>query len=80
MMNYLTNSLPDSCSPGNVKTVVPQWVFYLLSAIYDVIMIMLSSFFLVESSGGVGKCVLPCSSLPPLGIQQSRRMASILKM
>ena len=36
---------------------IPQWMFYLLAMIFDVLTIVLSSIFLIESAGGISRCV-----------------------
>jgi len=44
-----------NCSPGNLTAYLPQWVFYLLGMLFDVVTIALSSFFLIRSTGGVNR-------------------------
>ncbi|KAF9642746.1 hypothetical protein BDM02DRAFT_3192741 [Thelephora ganbajun] len=44
-----------NCSPGNLKARVPQWVFYLLAMVFDAVTILLSSFSLIKSAGGISK-------------------------
>lgn len=43
-----------NCSPGNSKTGVPQWVFYLMAMLFDSVTCILSTFFLVRSANGFG--------------------------
>ena len=38
-----TEFRPDSCAPGNLKVDIPQWVFYLLATVFDVITIILTT-------------------------------------
>ncbi|KAF9784374.1 hypothetical protein BJ322DRAFT_845521 [Thelephora terrestris] len=51
-----------NCSPGNNMARMPQWVFYLLSTIFDVTTIGISSFFLIKSSSGISRM----SSVPAM--------------
>lgn len=44
-----------NCAPGNDQARVPQWVFYLLSTVFNVATIVLSSFFLIKSASGIGR-------------------------
>jgi len=42
-----------NCSPGNTKTGVPQWVFYLMAVLFDAATCIISTFFLVRSASGI---------------------------
>ncbi|KAF9788546.1 hypothetical protein BJ322DRAFT_642481 [Thelephora terrestris] len=42
-----------NCSPGNSRTRVPQWVFYLMAVLFDSTTCIISTFFLVRSAGGI---------------------------
>jgi len=50
VLGRLTDPIPDSCSPGELKASVPQWVFYLLAMVFDSTTVSLSSFFLIRSA------------------------------
>lgn len=47
----------DSCSPGNSKTGMPQWVFYLMAVLFDAATCILSTFFLVRSATAISRFV-----------------------
>jgi len=44
-----------NCSPGNSRTRVPQWVFYLMAMVFDAITFMLASFHLIKSASGISR-------------------------
>ncbi|KAF9780475.1 hypothetical protein BJ322DRAFT_294885 [Thelephora terrestris] len=44
-----------NCTPVSAQSPVPQWVFYLLSTIFDLVVIGLSSFFLINSARGISR-------------------------
>lgn len=42
-----------NCSPGNSRTRMPQWVFYLMAMLFDATTCIVSTFFLVRSASGI---------------------------
>lgn len=42
-----------NCSPGNSRTRMPQWVFYLMAMLFDATTCIISTFFLVRSASGI---------------------------
>ena len=76
----LIDLLPESCSLGNPKTSVPQWVFYLLAMLFDFVVVLLSSFLLSKPAGGIIGCVPTYLTHDTNSAHRSRRMSSILKM
>jgi hypothetical protein len=44
---------------------IPQWVFYLLSSVFDATTIVISSFFLIKSASGTSKYVLTWLAATP---------------
>lgn len=42
-----------NCSPGNSRTHMPQWVFYLMAVLFDATTCVISTFYLVRSANGI---------------------------
>lgn len=50
-----TDPTRNSCSPGELKAPIPQWVFYLLAMAFDATTVCLSSFLFLRS-GTCNRC------------------------